>query len=304
MKYSKLISAVSVCACVAIVGCGKPAAKVAKTPDQAVMQATKALQDNQPQVLFQSLPASYQTEIKSVVSDAAGRMDEEVWNAGQDLLKSVLKVAKTKKDILLETSMLAANPKKEELSKNWDQAVEMLSAVVNSDFADLQKLRKADIEAMLAGSGSDLMKMASKFNSNDEMKQNMDKLKNTKAALVSQDGDTAKVKVSTEGEDDEVVDFVKIEGKWIPKDMADGFAEQIKTAKENLSKLDFTTKEGKAAKEMILKQIGTAKDLIAKAQEAKTKEEMDGVMMGLMMSAMSSRMGPGGAGGMPPPPSK
>jgi hypothetical protein len=302
MKHFRIAAVASLCACVLVVGCGKKKPAPAKTADKAVMTVTKALQDNQPQVVFQSMPASYQAEIKSVVTDAASRMDEEVWNESRDLLKSVVKIAKAKKELLLQTSMLAANPKKEELSKNWDQGMDMLSTILSSDFADLKKLRKGDIEALLAGSGSEIMKKASKLKSNAEMQENLEKLKSVKAALESQEGNVAKVKITADGEEPETVDFVKVEGKWLPKDMADNFAAKVKEARENLSEIDFSSEEGKALKAKILTQISAAKTMLSKAEAAKTKEEMDGVLMGMMMSVMMSG-GAGGAGTPPPPPS-
>jgi len=302
MKHFRIAAVASLCACVLVVGCGKKKPAVAKTADKAVMTVAKALQDNQPQVVFQSLPASYQTEIKSVISDAATRMDEEVWNEGRDLLKSVVKIAKDKKDLLLQTRMLAANPQKDELSKNWDQGVDMLSALLSSDFADLKQLRKGDIEALLSGSGSEIMKKATKIKSNAEMQENLEKLKTVKATLESEAGDVATVKITADGEDPQVVDFVKVEGRWLPKDMADNFAAKVKEARENLSKIDFSSEEGKAAKAKIMTQIAAVKTMLAKAEDAKTKEEIEGVMMGVMMSVMMSG-GMGGAGAPPPPPS-
>ena len=90
------------CVCLLAIGCGnKP-----QTADQAVMSAVKALQDNKPQVLFESLPASYQAEISSVVADAAKNMDKEVWDAGAGVLKQIDNILKNKKDLLLQNKSI------------------------------------------------------------------------------------------------------------------------------------------------------------------------------------------------------
>ncbi len=287
-------------------GCGGSKAKAAKTPDAVVMQVTKALEKNQPQVVFQALPASYQADINSVVADAAKKMDAEIWNESRDLIKQVLKVAKSKKSLILETRMLAANPEKEELSKNWDQGIEMLEVILGSGFTELDELRKGDVEKLLADGGPALMKQAkeSKVNhpSYAEMKDGLDKLKSIKASVESQDGDVAKVKIEAEGEASEVVDFVRVEGKWIPKDMADAFALKITEARASIAKIDFTSEEGKAIKAKIMQQISMVKTMIAQAEAAKTSKELEGVMMGVMMGAMSMGGGMGAGGpGMPPP---
>ncbi len=306
MKYSKIFAAVSVVASVSVMGCGGSSEKPAKTPDAVVMQVTKAIDQNQPQAVFQALPASYQADINSIVADAAKKMDTEVWSEGQALIKQVLKVAKAKKSLILETRMLAANPDKDELSKSWDQSLEMLETLLDSDFADLNKLRKGDVENLLSGSGSELMKKAKNASVGHpgyaEMKANLEKMKSVKASVESQDGDTAIVKIEAKGETPETVNFVRVEGKWIPKDMADSFTLKIAEARANIEKIDFTSEEGKAAKAKIMQQIGMVKTMIAQAESAKTSAELEGVMMGIMMGAMSMGGGPGGPGGMPPPP--
>lgn len=295
-----MVVAVSVCVGVAVMmaGCGKkPAA--AKTPDKAVMNAVKALQKDKPQELFTALPASYQKDINSVVADAAKKMDEEVWNAGQDLLKQVVKIAKTKKKLILQSSMLASNPNKDEVEKNWDQGIDMLSTLINSDFTNLKKLRKGDVAAILANSGSTIMKKAKKLKT--EASEEIEKLNTVKATLVSQDGDKAKVKIEAKDEEPETVDFVRVEGKWIPADMAEGFTEGIKSARENIAKIDFTSEEGKKLKSQILTQISAIKTSLKQVESAKTKEDLDGAMMGIIMSFMASGMMGGGQSAPPPP---
>lgn len=300
MKYSRIITGASIGVCVAVVaGCGGSKPTAAKTPDAVVLQVTKAISDNQPQVLFQALPDSYQKEINSVVSDAATKMDSEIWKEGRGLIQSVLAIAKSKKELILNTQMLANNPDKEALNQSWDQGVDVLSTLLDSDFANLDQLRKGNVAKLLAGSGSEIMKKAAKVYSSqpDQTDNILAKIKGIKATIVSQEGDTAKVSIETEGEPSEEVDFVRVEGKWIPKDLADGFATQIAETRENLAKLDFTTEEGKAVKTQILGQIAMVKTLLVQAEAAKTSQELDGMLMGLMMGLMGGGMG----GGMPAP---
>jgi len=266
------------------------------------MNAVDALKNNKPQDIFTALPASYQKDINSVVAEAAAKIDTEIWNAGNDLLKQVLKIAKTKKDLVMQSRMIASNKNgKKAIEKNWDQGIDMLSTLVNSDFVDLKKLRKGDMSAILAKSGSEIMKKAKKMQT--EANEEIDKLNTVKATLVSQDGDNAKVKIEAKDEDPETIDFVRVEGKWIPADMAKGFAEKIKDARESIAKIDFSSENGKKLKSTIMTQIASVKTMLEKAEKAKTKEEMDGVMMGIMMSIMAGGMSGGGHTASPAPPS-
>lgn len=306
MTYSRIIAALSVVASVFVMGCGGSKASPAKTPDAVVMQVTKAVNNNQPQKVFQALPDSYQADINSVISDAAKKMDAEVWSESHKLIEQILKIAKEKKDLILGTSMLANTPDKAALSKSWDQNIEMLETVISSDFADLEKLRKCDAAKLLADNGAAIMakaKSASVGNpSYKKMQKTLDKLKSVKASIESKEGDVTNVKIETEGETPEIVSFVKVEGKWIPKDLADTFATKIAEARTNIVKMDFSSEKGKAAKAKIMQQISMIKTMLTQAEAAKTSQAMEGVMMGLMMGAMSMGGGATGGAGTPPPP--
>ena len=299
MKLVKLVGIVSVSGLVLVAGCGKP--KAAKTPDKVVTQIAKAVQNNQPEVIFQALPASSQKDINSVVSEAAKKMDAELWNAGHDLMKNVVKVAGKQKKLLLQSKMLANNPQKDEISKDWDNAIKSISTLLDSDFTNIKKLRNADMAKMLATSGAAIMKQATAVKSNSEVSETLAKLKSIKATMVSQDGDSAKVKIEAEGEEAEEIDFVKIEDKWIPKEIADSFAAKVKAARENIAKIDFNSPDGKKMKEMVMKQIKVADDMLKTAEKAKTKEELDGILMGMMMQIMMSSQGAAGTTAPPVP---
>jgi hypothetical protein len=299
MKLVKLVGMVSVSGLVLVAGCGKP--KAAKTPDKVVTQIAKAVQNNQPEVIFQALPASYQKDINSVVSEAAKKMDAELWNAGHDLMKNVVKVAGKQKKLLLQSKILANNSKKDEISKDWDNAIKSISTLLDSDFTNIKKLRNADMAKMLATSGAAIMKQATAVKSNSEVSEALAKLKSIKATIVSQDGDSAKVKIEAEGEEAKEFDFVKIEDKWIPKEIADSFAAKVKAARENIAKIDFNSPDGKKIKEMVIKQIKVADDMLKTAEKAKTKEELDGILMGMMMQIMMSSQGAAGTTAPPVP---
>jgi hypothetical protein len=285
MKYSKILTVTSIGVCLAIVsGCGG----AEKTPDAVVLQVTKAINDNQPQVLFQALPDSYQKDINSLVSDAAKKMDGEIWTEGRGLIQSILTIAKTKKELILNTQMLASAPDKEALNKSWDESIGVLTMLLDSDLADLDQLRKGNVANLLADSGSKIMKKAAELYASqpDQADNILKKISGIKATVVSQEGDSAKVKIETEGETPEEIDFVRVEGKWIPKDLADGFATQIAEIRENLAELDYTTEEGKATKTQILGQIAMVKTVLEQAEAAQTSADFDGILMGLMMGIM------------------
>jgi hypothetical protein len=127
--------------------------------------------------------------------------------------------------------------------------------------------------------------MANSESSADAGKE-LAKLKDMRVSLVSQDGDNAIVKIEAPEETPENIDMVKVEGVWLPKEMASGFSLSIAEARKKLEQIDFTSEEGKQKKTMILMQIGAIKPLLTQLEAAKTQEDVQAVFGGLMMGLM------------------
>ena len=87
--------------------------------------------------------------------------------------------------------------------------------------------------------------------------------------------------------DDDTEDFSLVEGKWIPKELTEGFEDGIKEAKSNLATFEIPA-EMKPQLAMIFPMISNA---AKKAAKAATKEEFEQTVgqaaMPIMMMAMS-----------------
>lgn len=260
------------------------------TPDGAVRNMQQAMVNNRPTQLFEAMPASYQSDIDAFISDAAQRMDAEIWNESTAVLKQIVRVLASKRDLLLASPMMASVPNKSDVEQNWDTAVSLLQIVLDSEFADIERLRQGNVAGLLSGDGAVIMTKVSSVVENSESSADMGKelsrLKSATVSLVSQDGDTAVVKVEMPDEAPEDIDMVKVEGVWIPKDMADGFKEGIAEARENLANIDFSSEEGKEKKTMILMQLGAIKPMLSQLEAAKTQEDLQAVFSGVMMMLM------------------
>jgi hypothetical protein len=279
-------------------GCSR--ASVPNEPDQALLHVSRELAANRPQAAFEALPPSYQADVNALVSEAAVKMDEEVWNGVLGVLRRVANVLETKRDLILQTDALAEHPEKDNIAANWNDGVGLIKALLNSDFANLAKLRKADVGAMLAGGGSEIMRRARAVKTTnpdmDEAREAFEKLAALRVQVVSRDGDTATLKIEAPGEDAAEEEFKRIEGRWVPAEMAEGFKEAIAEARENLGNMDFASEEGRTAKAALMTQVGMVNAMLTQIEAAKTKEEIQGAMSGIMMALMGAMMQQGGGG--------
>ena len=290
MKRVSVLAAVAMT--VVVAGCSGSKTKP-DTPDGAIRNMQQSVLDNRPEQIFKAMPASYRADIDALVADAAKRMDTELWNESTALLKQAVGILKSKRELLLASPMMASVPNKADVEKNWDTGVSLLQALVNSEFTNIERLRQGKVEGLLTDDGAAIMAKMTGLMENSESSAEagkaLAKLKAMRVSLVSQDGDSAVVKIEAPEETPENIDMVKVEGVWIPKDMADGFNEGIAEARKNLEQIDFTSEEGKQKKAMILMQMGAIKPMLTQLEAAKTQEDVLAVFGGLMKGLMGAK---------------
>jgi hypothetical protein len=288
MKRVSVLAAVAMTV-VVVAGCSGSKSK-SDTPDGAIRSMQASVLDNRPGQVFKAMPASYQADIDSLVADAAKRMDTELWNESTALLKQAVGILESKRKLLLASPMMASVPIKADVEKNWDSGISLLQALVNSEFSSIERLREGKVEGLLTGNGAAIMAKITDLMANSESSaeagKELAKLKDMRVSLVSQDGDSAIVKIEAPEETPENIDMVKVEGVWLPKEMVSGFSLSIAEARKKLEQIDFTSEEGKQKKTMILMQIGAIKPLLTQLEAAKTQEDVQAVFGGLMMGLM------------------
>jgi hypothetical protein len=266
---------------------------VADTPDEAILQVARSIENNQPVGAWHALPESYQNDLNRTLSQFAGAMDADVWSAGTTTLGKLEDVLRRQKRFFLGSDLAMMMGGRDAIEKDYDQIVKILSIVKGSDLMDLQKLRNADLGRILATTGAELMKAADDFQgqgpglpggvSPGEIKT---AFAGMEAELLSQEGDRAVVKISTPGEEPEDVDFVRIEGKWIPEDLAGDWNEMIQDMQDSIAQMGRMGQEEKA---QFLMMTNMANGILDQLLAARSQEDFNatlGGVMGMMMGGM------------------
>lgn len=263
-------------------------------PDKAFSAMTVQLSEGKLESIWGMLPASYQTEIKGLISQFAGKMDAELWSQSFATAKKLTKVLKDKKEFILSNPQMAALPiDKDTLSKGWDPLVGILDSILDSGIADLSTLKSPDPEKFLKETGSKVMKAMTEIAPlvpGNTMKEDMEDMKSASAKLLSMEGDKATIEAKVGKKEPKKVEVVKVEGKWIPKDMADEFSKFISQAKQKIDEIktdDILQK--KPALLGGMKKVGESLD---KLLAAKTASEFESEIGNLVAAAQ--QMGSGG----------
>jgi len=279
-----------------------PAPGAADSPDGTIRTVMTELEQGNVQVVWDALPPSYQSDVNDLVHTFADNMDAELWNAGTGLAKKAVRILKEKKQFILAHPALAEAPvDADTISANWDVVVDLLDTIVNSEIADLEKLKTIDVGAFLSGTGKnigDKLKAIAQalegqdFSLTDFPGAEVDaadlaKLKDAKISTLNVDGDTATVRIEKDGGEVEDVQMVRVEGKWLPKEMVDEWATGIAEAKTAMTTaMGEELKQNKQQVLMPMRMVGMVLDgILATQTQEEFNDAIDGIK-GMLTPAM------------------
>ena len=300
------------------------------TPDGTIKYVLNGLADNKPEVLWEALPAKYQQLIHDEIKKSGASVDAEIQTKTIDVLKKATGVLKNKKTLIIETVQAMSGGQGEglppELTDNWDDVVSLLEIVVNSKSMTPEWLKDPDIGAVLKEDGGKLMSspafeklinMGLKEDADPDAPKDLAEfrkwIKSVDVTLVSSTETTAKVKLSlTRGESVETqeIDMVKMEDRWLPKEMAEDIVPVITDIKKGMPMGQVLGSDAQMSDQQkaqllgFLNTVDKALDTINNAADSNELMAAVGQMMGgalgQQLAGLEQAFGGGtGGGGIP-----
>lgn len=271
------------------------AVDVPSTPDGTVRAVAEGLADRHPEVLWQALPPTYQKDITELTHAFAERMDPEVWEAVFALGSRTAGLLRDKKDIILSSSMVqTAGEEHQQIEGGWDEMVSMLDSFFTSGVSSLDTLKTIDLEQYIATTGRDLLDLAaekSKADGDDTFDREFtQKLRQTKVEVISSEGDSATLRMTAPDEEPEEMQLTRVEGRWVPSDMAKDWDQNVAEAKQKLAAL--TAEEIQQGSMQAMMMIGMVDGVLAELETVETAEEFEQAIQGLLAPFLGGMMGP------------
>jgi hypothetical protein len=272
------------------------AADLPSSPDGTVMAVAEALADRHPEVLWQALPPTYQKDITELTHAFAAKMDPAVWDAAFGLGRKTANLLRDKKAIILDSSMLqAAGEERAQIADGWDEMVGSLDAFFASGVSSLETLKTINWENYLATTGRDLMNLAaekSKADGDDTFDREFtQKLRQTKVEVVSNDGDHATLRMTAPDETPEEERFTRVEGRWVPSDMADDWDKNVAEARKELA--EITDEQIQQGSMQAMMMIGMVDGVLTQLESVTTAEEFDQAIGAVLGPLLGGMMGAG-----------
>ncbi len=271
-------------------GCGKDAPKTPKTPDAAIQVISQGLNEGKPAVVWEAIPASYQTDVTDLAQTFATTMDAEIYDKAFGMLGKVTNVLKTKKDFFLSSALTKNSPiDNEKLTSNWNAVVDLFTAITASDLKTLENLKTIDIGTFLQKDGTKIFSALRTVASMAPQGGNpLETLADINVELVQSEDDSATVKITLPDEDTQEIDMIKVEGKWIPTEMAEDWSTMITDGKAALE--DMAQNALAENKPMVIAMMAGAEAAIDQLAASETQEDFDKIIGGLMGSLMGGMM--------------
>lgn len=276
-----------------------PAADPSESAEATVIAVVEGLKSDDPAVVWDLMPASYQSDVNDLVHQFAKNMDPQLWRKMIGTIEKTSELFKNQKKFVLEHPQVKASSagSSEHASEGYDKGVAMLSTFLDSDLADLEKLKTVDVGEQVRKTGGELFTQfvaLAKLDPDSGFVQLQTALNNFKVQTVSQKGDAAEVEMTPIGlggaprkgefgPDGEVknektgehpahaaerVKFIRVEDKWVPKHVAETWDDDVADAKHFVNAMPEQLKKSKGIYILILSGFDSGLDELNNAETA------------------------------------
>ena len=290
MVHHRLIAVVATLTLVAWV-----APALAESPEATVRRVAAGLADQQPAVLWDALPPSYQREATALIHDYAAAVDPALHARGVGVGRKAVVVLRAQRDLILGSQLAAGfAADRGRAEKGWDAMVGILDTLLRSDLADLGKVRSLDPGAFLRSTGRQVMQLvaeASKGAADDPYANAFAaSVEGLKVEVVESSADAATLRLTPASRPSRDLRLVRVEGRWVPDDFAGSWASTVADGRAQIAAM--SSPEASQQKTQVLMGLAMVEGLLDQVAAMKTPQELDAAFQGLVA---------GFAAGQPPP---
>jgi len=279
-------------------------AKVVEFPSTATAVEFKdiilrELQNKNPMVLWDALPASKQKQVEDLVQLASTRIEQRTLDLVKNFRKTLLEALTTKKQFFLNSKVLPIPPDQRPLlEKSYDSIVALVEAMVPTEFLEVKSLQETNMRDLLGGY---VANVAAKSDALDRLIPTDSTLKAMNTPVPDdvkiENISASQVMVPGMGK------FVLSEGRWLPEEMLKSWNQGMGQATQAVQSADPKAIHKAVAQGMFATNLSMGAFVAAETQQDfdDALQQLMGMasMMQGMMAGGPSGPGPGGFGQSP-----
>ena len=241
-------------------------------------------------VLWQAMPATYQTDVNAIAQLAGTKVDAELYDQSFGLLGRIADVADKQKAFILNSKLGGAQPAEqvENIEAVWPSIIGFVRTITNSPIASSAGLQSFDGQEFFSGTVSELLGHAGALSSLDDEAMSLSSLKEVSVNVLESSENAATLEMTAPDGTVESEEFTKVDGRWVPTDMAVGWQETIADVRGQLEAI--TPEQIAQTKPQVLQVVTMLDGVLTQIEAAETQEQFDQALQGAMMPIMGLMM--------------
>jgi hypothetical protein len=273
-------------------------------PHAAIQAIMRELAEGNGGALWLAMPSSYQSDLNSLAQLAGTKLDSEVYDKVFTIVSRIAEVADKQKEFVFNTS-LRPNASEEEtarLREAWPTMMQLLETISSSSASSTARLQNFEGESFFNNTVSAILEgidTLAKLQPDADQPVLSDYASATIRVLEETDTE-ASLEITLPDAGPEVENFLKVDGRWVPQELASKWMESMAEAQASLEAFDPA--EFAAQKSQIMSVFMMIDGVLMQIEAAETQEQFDESLQGAMMPMMGIIMMFQGMGGNGPAP--
>jgi len=280
-----------------LTGCGKKAEEAAAVtipdaPDNAIQTVIREFAKGNGGILWQAMPASYQSDVNTLAQLAGSKIDPEVYGKSFATIARLAEVIDQQQALILNSSFMQGRSTEEmaQLEAALPSIVGLLGAITSSELASTAGLLNFNGQDFFDTTVSQFTQYAETLGQLAGDESVLSDYMNAVVSVVQADDMQATLSTTIPGQEPLEQVFTKVEQRWVPSEMASDWSSEIAEAK---AELDATFIEDMAAqKPQIMSVLAMIDGVLAQIAAAENQQQFDQSLQG----AILMMVGPGWGG--------
>lgn len=256
-------------------------------PDAAIETIASQLAEGNGGILWKAMPASYQTDLNAIAQQAGNKVDAEIYNKSFALIGRLADVADKQKTFILNTELGGQQPAEQiaKVEAAWPSIIGFVKTITDSPVASVEGLQTFEGQQFFDGTVSDLIGYTGDLAT---LSGEPNPLQFGTVKLLESTEDTALLEMTSSDGIVEKEEFTKVEGRWVPTEIATEWANSMGEAKAQLEAI--SPEEIAKNKPQMMGVLTMAESILTQLEAAETQEQFDQALQGAMMPLMGLMM--------------
>lgn len=294
MQHVVARSIVTLLVSILVLGCAREAVTVGPeplipdSPDGTVRAVAKHLVEHDPGILWEALPESYRSDINELTVSFAAKMEPELYNRSMELARHAVEVLQDKQSIILGSSLVASSGVDAgELDRGMSSGLAAAHALLSSEISNLSGLAAVDWQGFLSATGGQIMRIADGAGSDAEADESsLAMLRDITVEHLTTTDDTAVLRITAGDKPPEEVELTRVEGRWVPTELAQEWQEKVAEARARLEEL--TPERIAELKPQAMFGLAMAEAFVEQIAAIQSPEEFDAAIAPMFEAVMGS----------------